>query len=153
MTNPYGRKVIFAKQLEMEAEIYVKCSRVLTRKEKSKESVLLLSNLLDIESKKMKETIEAFLKNLFYCLSWKYTLGLNYFYTFLCVPFLFSVFPTWKKLSRCLKSIFFPKITFANFSSDFLPGINFRENRPKSRNSWKFLPAKVSAHESFCPRK
>ena len=57
------------KQLEMGAETYVKCSRVLTRKEKSKETVLLLSNLLAIESKKMKETIEAFLNDLFYCLS------------------------------------------------------------------------------------
>ena len=57
------------KQLERGAETYVKCSRVLTRKEKSKETVLLLSNLLAIESKKMKETIEAFLKNLFYYLS------------------------------------------------------------------------------------
>ena len=47
------------KQLEMGAETYVKCSRVLTRKEKSKETVLLLSNLLAIKSKKMKETIEA----------------------------------------------------------------------------------------------
>ena len=33
------------------------------KKRKSKETVLLLSNLLAIESKKMKETIEAFLKN------------------------------------------------------------------------------------------
>ena len=57
------------KQMEMGAEINVKCSQMLTRKEKSKETVLLLSNLLAIESKKMKETIEAFLKNLFYCLS------------------------------------------------------------------------------------
>ena len=36
------------KQQEMGAETYVKCSRVLTRKEKSKEIVLLLSNLLAI---------------------------------------------------------------------------------------------------------
>ena len=47
----------------MGAETYVKCSWVLTRKEKSKETVLLLSNLLPIESKKMKEPIKAFLKN------------------------------------------------------------------------------------------
>ena len=60
------------KQLEMGAETNVKCSRMLTRKEKSKETVLLLSNLLAIESKKMKETIEAFLKNLFYYLSLYY---------------------------------------------------------------------------------
>ena len=57
------------KQLEMGAETYVKCSRVLTRKEKSKETVLLLSNLLAIESKKMKVIIEAILKKLFCCLS------------------------------------------------------------------------------------
>ena len=57
------------KQLAMGAEINVKFSQMLTRKEKSKETVLLLSNLLAIESKKMKETIEAFLKNLFYYLS------------------------------------------------------------------------------------
>ena len=50
------------KQLEMGAETYVKCSRVLTRKEKSKETVLPLSNLLSIESKKLKKAIEAFLK-------------------------------------------------------------------------------------------
>ena len=36
------------KQQEMGAETYVKCSRVLTRKEKSKEIVLLLSNSLAI---------------------------------------------------------------------------------------------------------
>ena len=40
------------------------------------------------------------------------------------------------------------KITFANFSLNFLPGINVRENGPKSRKSRKFLPAKVSARES-----
>ena len=51
------------KQLEMGAEIYVKFSRVLTRKEENKGTVLLLRNSLAIESKKMKETIEAFLKN------------------------------------------------------------------------------------------
>ena len=48
------------KQIEMGAETYVKCSRVLTRKEKSKETALLLSDLLAIESNKMKETIEAY---------------------------------------------------------------------------------------------
>ena len=53
----------------MGAETNVKCSRMLTGKENSKETVLLLSSLLAIESKKMKETIEAFLKNLFYYLS------------------------------------------------------------------------------------
>ena len=36
------------KQQEMGAETYVKCSRVLTKKEKSKEIVLLLNNLLAI---------------------------------------------------------------------------------------------------------
>ena len=87
------------------------------------------SNLLAIESKKMKETIEAFLKNLFYFLSSKHTLGLNHFYTFLCVPFLFSIFKTWKKLSRFLD--------------------NYCENMPKSRKSRKFLPAKVSALKVF----
>ena len=61
------------KQLEMGAETNVKCSRMLTGKENSKETVLLLSSLLAIESKKMKETIEAFLKILFYNLSWKPT--------------------------------------------------------------------------------
>ena len=55
-------------QIEMGAETNVKCSRVLRRKEKSEENVLLLSNLLAIESKKMIETIEAFLKSLFYYL-------------------------------------------------------------------------------------
>ena len=48
------------KQLEMGAETNVKCSRVLTTKEKSKDTVLLLSNSLAIESKIMKATIEAF---------------------------------------------------------------------------------------------
>ena len=48
------------KQLEMGAETYVKCSRVLARKEKSKETVLLLSNLLAIESDKMKKSNAAF---------------------------------------------------------------------------------------------
>ena len=48
------------KQLEIGAETKVKCLRVLTRKAKIKETVLLLSNLLAIESKKMKETIEEF---------------------------------------------------------------------------------------------
>ena len=61
------------KELEIWAETNVKCSRVFTRKEKSKETVLLLTNLLAIESKKIKETIEAFSKNLFYYLSWKPT--------------------------------------------------------------------------------
>ena len=45
------------KQLEMGAETYVKCSRVLTRKEKSKETVLLLSNLLAVESKKNEKKL------------------------------------------------------------------------------------------------
>ena len=57
------------KQMEMGAEINVKCSQMLTRKEKSKETVLLLKNVLAIDNKKMKETIKAFLKNLFYYLS------------------------------------------------------------------------------------
>ena len=51
------------KKLEMGAETYVKCS------EKSKETVSLLSNLLAIERKNMKDTIEACLKKLFYYLS------------------------------------------------------------------------------------
>ena len=96
----------------------------------------------------MKETIKAFLKNLFYCLFWKHTLGLNYLYTFLCVPFLFSVFQTFKKTKKnswFWKSLFFEKLTFANFSSNFLIGINFRENRPKSQKPQKSLPARVSA--------
>ena len=46
----------------------MKYSRVFTRKEKSKDTVLLLDDLLAKESKEMKETIEAFLKTLFYCL-------------------------------------------------------------------------------------
>ena len=48
------------KQLEMGAETNVKCSRVLTRKTKIKDTVLSLSDLLARESKKMKETIEEF---------------------------------------------------------------------------------------------
>ena len=43
------------KQLEIGAE-----TRVLTRKEKNKETVLLLSNLLAIESDKMKKSNAAF---------------------------------------------------------------------------------------------
>ena len=46
----------------------MKYSRVFTRKEKSKDTVLLLDDLLAEESKEMKETIETFLKTLFYCL-------------------------------------------------------------------------------------
>ena len=57
------------KQMEMGAETNVKCSQMLTRKEKSKETVSLLKNLLAIDNKKTKETIEAFLKNLFFYLS------------------------------------------------------------------------------------
>ena len=57
------------KQLEMGAETYVKCSRVLTGEKKNKDTILLFRNLLAIESKRIKETIEAFLINLFYCLS------------------------------------------------------------------------------------
>ena len=44
-----GRKShLRIKQLEMGAETYVKCFWVLTRKEKSKETVLLFSNLLPL---------------------------------------------------------------------------------------------------------
>ena len=50
------------KQMEMGAEINAKCSQMLTRKEKSKETVLFLKNVLAIDNKKMKETIKAFLK-------------------------------------------------------------------------------------------
>ena len=93
----------------------------------------------------MNETIEAFLKNLFYCLSWKHTLGLNYFTLFFVFPSYFRFFKFGKKFRDFWKSFFFAKITFANFSSNFLLGINFRENGAKSRKSRKFLPAKFSA--------
>ena len=97
---------------------------MLTRKEKSKETVLLLSNLLAKESKKIKETIEALL--------------------FIFPPY-FLVFKLWKNFCGFWKNLFVAKITFANFSFNFLPGINFRENGRKSRKSRKFLHAKVSA--------
>ena len=48
-------------QLEMVVETNVIFSWMLTRKEDNKEIVLLLSNLLAIESKKSKKTIEIFL--------------------------------------------------------------------------------------------
>ena len=87
------------KQLEMGAETYVKCSRVLTRKEKCEETVLLLTNLSAIESKKMKETIKAFVKNFHNIL--------NNFYTFLCAATLFSIILTLKKLLRVLEKFIF----------------------------------------------
>ena len=95
------------KQLEVGAETYVKCSRVLTRKEKCEETVLLLTNLSAIESKKMKETIKAFVNNFHNIL--------NYFYTFLCAPTLFSIFQTLKKLSRVLEKFIFRENNFREF--------------------------------------
>ena len=70
------------------------------------------------------------------------SLKLNYFYTFLCVLFLFSSFSTCKNIRDFWKNLFFAKITFANFSFNFLQGIKFRENGQKLR---KFLPTKGSA--------
>ena len=122
----------------------------------------------------MKETIEAFLKNLSYCLSWKHTSGLNYFYTFLCVPSLFSIFQTlknfhdfWKmsldqsyfrgqKLSRFLR--FWPIFakgkkldeTFANSKncvSFFLLKIR-REHKEKCRNSLVLMYAFKTDNET-----
>ena len=87
------------KQLEMGAETYVKCSRVLTRKEKSKETVLLLSNLLAVESKKTKENYRR----------------LNYVNTFLCVLSLFLIFEKLKKLSRFLEKFIFRENNFREF--------------------------------------
>ena len=40
---------------------------------------------------------------------WKIFIGLNYFYTFLCVPSLFSIFQTLKKLSRFLEKVYFSR--------------------------------------------
>ena len=87
------------KQLERGAETYVKCSRVLTRKEKSKETVLLLSNLLAVESKKTKENYRR----------------LNYVNTFLCVLTLFLIFKNLKKLSRFLEKFIFRENNFRKF--------------------------------------
>ena len=87
------------KQLEMGAETYVKCSRVLTRKEKSKETVLLLSNLLAVESKKTKENYRR----------------LNYVNNFLCVLTLFLIFKNLKKLSRFLEKFIFRENNFREF--------------------------------------
>ena len=80
----------------------MKCSRVLTRKE----TVLLLSNLLAIKSKKMKETIEAFLQN------FQRTKLLLHFF---CVPTLFSIFQTLKILSRFLEKSIFRENNFREF--------------------------------------
>ena len=90
------------------------------------------SNLLAIESKKTKETIKAFLKKFVSLSVLKAYIRTKLFLHFsVCSPLMFG----FSNLEK----------TFANFSSDFLPGINFRENRPKSRNSRKFQPAKVFA--------
>ena len=43
------------------------------------------------------------------------TLGLNYFHTFLSVPFLFLVFQTWKKLSQFLEKFIFRENNFREF--------------------------------------
>ena len=88
---------------------------MLTRKEKSKETVSLLKNLLAIDNKKTKETIEAFLKIFFIiCLESLHS-HKNYFYIFICVPFLSSVFQTWKKLSRFLEKFIFRENNFREF--------------------------------------
>ena len=50
-----------------------------------------------------------------------------------------------KNFRHFRKSLFFAKKTFANFPYNFLLGINFRENDPKSQKSRNFLPANVSA--------
>ena len=63
---------------------------------------------------------------------------------FVFLPY-FWFLKIWKNFRDFWKSLFFAKITFANFSFNFLLGINFRENGLKSRKSRKFLPAKVSA--------
>ena len=54
----------------------------------------------------MKETIEAI---------WKSFLELNYFHTFLCVPTLFLIFQTLKKLSRFLEKFIFRENNFREF--------------------------------------
>ena len=61
-------------------------------------------------------------------------------FTFLCFPLLLLFFQTWKKLSEFLEKYI--------FSFNFLPGIDFHKNGPKSRKSQKFLPAKVSVLSS-----
>ena len=73
------------------------------------------------------------------------TVGLNYFYTLLSVPLLFSVYQTSNKLSRLLEKFIFLEKNMREFHVYFLPGINFRENGQKSQKSRKFLLAKVSA--------
>ena len=69
------------------------------------------------------------------------------FWIFYCQ---FSAFKTWKKTFVTFgKSLFFAKITFANFSFNFLLGRNFCEKGPKSRKSRNFLPVKVSVFIVF----
>ena len=114
---------------------------MLTRKERSKETVFLLSNLLAIESKKMKETIEAFLKNVH-----RTKLFLHFF---LCSNLIFN-FSNFEKTFAIFRKVYFSrKQLFENLPFNCLPDINFRENGPRSRKSRKFLPAKVSARESI----
>ena len=64
-------------------------------------------------------------------------------------PSYFRFFKLAKNFCDFGKVFFFAKITFANFFFDFLLGINFRENGPKSRRSQKFLPVKVSSLNLF----
>ena len=77
------------------------------KKKKTKETVLLLSNSLAIESKKMKETIEAFSKNFD-----RTKLFLHYS---LCSLLIF-IFQSLKKLSRFLEKFIFRE----NNSREFL---------------------------------
>ena len=90
----------------------------------------------------MKETIEAFLKNCFVLKAY-ILLGLKYFYILLYVPVSLLVYQTWKNFRNFWKSLIFGKITFANSSFDFLPGIDFCGAKIQNRKNRK----------SFCPRK
>ena len=76
------------------------------KKRKSKETVLLLSNLLAIESKKMKETIEAFLKNFH-----RTKLFLHFS---LCSLFIFN-FSNFEKTFAILKKFIFCENNFREF--------------------------------------
>ena len=64
------------------------------------------SNALAIESKKTKETIEAFLQNFH---------RTKLFLHFFCVPTLFSIFQALKKLSRFLEKFIFRENNFREF--------------------------------------
>ena len=59
--------------------------------------------------------------------------------------FCFGFFIVEKTFAFYEKNLFSEEKTFAIFRFTIFEGRNFRENGQKSRKSWKFLPAKVSA--------